>query len=109
MMFEYLANMDTEQALTALISAGSTAIVAAIIAALKTPGDLKLLRQEFKAFRRMDASRSRRLFRKVRRIENILLDEQIRQGRDLTGLYADMRGDQRDEADLRDTLEGGLD
>lgn len=94
--------ISSEQAITALVSAGSTAVVAMVVAALKTPGELRNLKQEFKDYTEREERKTRRIFRKIRRIENILIDEQIRQGKDLIGLHAEMRSDQRDEADARD-------
>lgn len=94
--------ISPEQAITALVSAGSTAVVAMVVAALKTPGELRTLKEEFKDYVEKEERKTRRIFRKIRRIENILIDEQIRQGKDLVGLHAEMRSDQRDEADARD-------
>ena len=47
----------------------------------------------------------RRAFVKIRRIENILLEQELNRtgGAELTGKFAEMRADQRDEADQRDS------
>jgi hypothetical protein len=97
--------ISSEQAITALVSAGSTAVVAMVVAALKTPGELRQLRKELDDYVKREEHKTRRIFRKIRRIENILIDDQIRQGNDLIGLHAEMRSDQRDEADARDMNE----
>lgn len=82
------------QAIDALFIAGSTSIIALAIAIIMAPMHIRNLK-----------GAKIRLFTKVLRIENILLDQEVRRldGEELTGAYKEMRDDQRPKADEQDS------
>lgn len=83
----------SSQAIDALFVAGSTSIIALAVAIIMAPMQIKKLN-----------GAKHRLFVKVLRLENLLLDQEIRRldGEELSGVYKEMREDQRPKADEQD-------
>lgn len=96
-MNEYLLSAGlSEQAIDALVKAGAATILGLCVAIIMTPLQIRKLRKDLE-------SRSVRLFKKIRRIEDYHIDKEIRDfGEIQTKALVEMRKDQRDASDERD-------
>ncbi|MDX9730214.1 MAG: hypothetical protein RBT63_00450 [Bdellovibrionales bacterium] len=103
-MIEQIAatfGVNPDDVVKGLIGAGSTAVVGLIIALLKTPEKVKSLEKRIAT---LEGGR-RRAFRKIRRLEQYVIEKELRAGAELTDLLKEMRDDQRSSSDDRDASE----
>jgi len=95
MILETIAGLG-DKAIDTLITTAAAAMLGLAVAIVMAPLQIKKLRKDLK-------SRDKRIFPKIKRIEDFLLDSEIKQhGKLQADLLVEMRADQRDDADQRD-------